>query len=116
LKITNLKTTAKTKVTMQGADKVMKQIPIGAKEGAPNFVFRVFTMEPGGYTPYHSHPFEHVNYIIEGEGVIVDVDGKEHDVKQGDFALVMPDEKHQYKNASKDKPFTMICAVIKQYE
>jgi hypothetical protein len=37
-------------------------------------------------------------------------------VKKGDFVLVLPDEKHQYKNRSSKTPFMMICAVPKEYE
>ena len=33
----------------------------------------------------------------------------------GDFALVNPDEKHQYRNKG-DKPFKMICGVPKEFE
>jgi quercetin dioxygenase-like cupin family protein len=47
---------------------------------------------------------------------LVDEKGEENSLKQGDFALVLPGEKHQYRNASADHPFVMICAVPKQYE
>jgi quercetin dioxygenase-like cupin family protein len=57
-----------------------------------------------------------MNYIIEGEGALVDVDGNENPLKTGDFALVHPNEKHQYRNKSANKPFVMICGVPKQYE
>ncbi len=114
--ITNLDIIAKNKSSMEGAEGVYKQIPIGAAEGAPNFSFRVFTILPQGHTPYHEHAFEHVNYIIEGEGALVDVNGRERPVKKGDFALVLPSEKHQYRNKSADKPLVMICAVPKEYE
>jgi quercetin dioxygenase-like cupin family protein len=35
---------------------------------------------------------------------------------EGDGALVDPDEKHQYRNLSPDKPFKMICGVTKEFE
>ncbi len=100
---------------MEGACGTFKQVPISKNDGAPNFSFRVFTSEPGGNTPYHTHPFEHVNYIISGKGALVDADENEHPVQGGDFALVLPDEKHCYKNLS-DVPFIMICAVPAEYE
>jgi quercetin dioxygenase-like cupin family protein len=37
-------------------------------------------------------------------------------VKKGDFALVLPGEKHQYKNMSPGNPMIIICAVPKEYE
>jgi quercetin dioxygenase-like cupin family protein len=56
-----------------------------------------------------------MNYIIEGEGALVNEAGRETPLKFGDFALVMPDEKHQYRNKG-DKPFKMICGVPKVFE
>lgn len=57
-----------------------------------------------------------MNYVIEGEGVLVDATGTERPVKQGDFAFVLPNEKHQYRNKSADKPLMMICGEPKQLE
>ena len=42
--------------------------------------------------------------------------GKESPVSKGDFALVLPNEPHQYKNIAKERPFVIICAVPKDYE
>ena len=36
-------------------------------------------------------------------------------LKAGDFALVNPSGKHQYRNKG-DQPFKMICGVPKQFE
>ena len=101
---------------MEGAARVLKQLPISRNDGAPHFSFRVFTIEPGGYTPYHTHQAEHVNYIIEGQGALMDEEGREHPLVQGDFSLVLPMEKHQYRNTSSTLPFVMICAVPVEYE
>ena len=100
---------------MKGAEKAFKQIPISNSDGTPNFSFRVFTLEPGGYTPYHNHDYEHLNYIIEGEGILRDESGTEREIKKGDFALVKPNEIHQYKNTSENSNFVMICAVPKEF-
>jgi quercetin dioxygenase-like cupin family protein len=54
-------------------------------------------------------------YIIEGTGVLVNEKGEEQPLKAGNFALVNPDEKHQYCNKG-DKPFRMICGVPKEFE
>lgn len=116
MKIISLKNVEKKKVNMKGAEKAWKQMPLSTADGVPVCSWRVFTVEPGGYTPYHQHPYEHMNYVIEGEGVLVDIEGNERPVKQGDFALVMPNEKHQYRNKSADKPFVIICGVPKQFE
>ncbi len=116
MKITNLERIEKTRMAMEGVKDVWKQVPISKADGSPNFSFRVFTIEPGGHTPYHAHPFEHLNYVMDGEGAVVMESGEERPVQKGDFALVMPGEKHQYKNVSPNKPMVMICAVPKEYE
>jgi quercetin dioxygenase-like cupin family protein len=116
MKIIDLDSTPKTMMAMEGAENVQKQIPISSHDGSPAYAFRVFTIGPKGHTPYHTHPFEHLNYIIEGEGSVVMASGEEKPVEQGDFVLVLPGEKHQYRNKSASSPFVMICAVPKEYE
>src|ERR1035437_7791773 len=96
MKITRIEDTEKTKMAMEGAKDGWKQVPIAKADGTPHVSLRVFTIMPGGHTPYHIHPFEHLNYVIAGEGALIDEAGKERPVKKGDFALVLPNEKHQY--------------------
>jgi quercetin dioxygenase-like cupin family protein len=103
------------KVQMEGAAGAWKQMPLGSVDGAPVYSYRVFTIEPGGNTPYHSHPYEHMNFIIEGQGILVNEAGEEKELKKGDFALVNPNEKHQYRNNSSGI-FKMICGVPKEFE
>ena len=116
MKITSLDKVEKMKVSMEGAKDVWKQVPISRDDGSPMFTFRVFTVEKSGHTPFHRHPYEHLNYIIEGHGALVTESGEEHDIRTGDFAMVNPDEKHQYKNKSATEPLIMICGVPKDYE
>ncbi len=113
--VRNIADAEEKEIKMDGVKNVTKKIPIGASDGSPTMSFRVFTLEPGGHTPYHNHEQEHINYIIEGEGVIIDAEGNERPLKKGDFVLVFPNEKHQYKNKSENN-FVMICAVRKEYE
>ena len=105
----------KTSPTMAGAKGVHKQIPLSRKDGVPTFSFRVFTIEPGGHTPFHQHKFEHMNYVISGEGILVAED-REHALRQGDFALVLAGEKHQFRNPSDKQNLLIICAVPREYE
>ena len=97
-------------VKMEGAQNVVVQKPITLKDNSPNFAMRVFTIKPGGNTPYHIHDFEHLNYVISGVGGIKREDGTVETIKEGDFILVFPNEKHQYLNLGKSN-FKMICAV-----
>jgi len=114
--IKNLKDIPQDPVIANDVKGVMKQLPISSADGTPLMSMRVFTLEPGGHTPYHVHSQEHINYVIEGSGALIDEDGNEHPLTKGDFALVFPNEKHQYKNTGPDGDFVMICAVKKEYE
>ena len=116
MKVIRLDQVPKKEVHMEGVQGAYKQLVISKADGAPNFSFRVFTVEPGGHTPYHKHASEHLNYVIGGQGCLVDENGGEHEVHQGEFALVLPNEKHQYRNTSADQPLLLICAVPKEFE
>ena len=51
-----------------------------------------------------------MKYLILDQGALVNENGEEISLKAGDFTLVNPDEKHQYRNKG-DQPFKMICGV-----
>ena len=72
-----------------------KQVPIGIADGTPNFSIRVFTIQPGGYTPHHSHDSEHLNYILAGEAKRLRRSPADNIRRH---ILVKPQEKHQYRN------------------
>lgn len=113
--IRKLDDVAKTGVDMDGVQGVAKQLVLGSADGAPNFSFRVFTLAPGGHTPCHDHDLEHLNYVLSGEGCLVDGEGTERPLTQGDFAMVVPGETHQFRNTGA-APFVFLCAVPKAYE
>lgn len=114
MKITRLESCDTQPVNMEGIEGVSKQVPIGAADGAPNFSIRVFTVQPGGHTPHHTHESEHLNYILEGTGEAMEGDTP-RSIKAGDYLLVKPHEKHQYKNTG-DTPLVFMCMVPKAYE
>lgn len=114
MKITRLGDCEKSPVLIDGALDAFRQVPIGRADGSMNISFRVFTVEPGGHTPLHTHVSEHLNYIISGAGEVMQ--GKTaREVRQGDFVFVEPDELHQYRNTG-EQPLVFICAVMGQYE
>jgi quercetin dioxygenase-like cupin family protein len=77
--------------------------------GAKNFVMRLFEMEPNGYSPLHSHAWEHEVFVLEGDGVIFD--GKNvTPLQPGDIAFVFPNEMHQFKN-NNEKPLKFLCLI-----
>lgn len=113
--VTRLDEVESTIPEMEGAKGVYKQTPLSVEHGAPTFSFRVFTIEPGGHTPLHEHSFEHMNYVISGHAIVVAND-REYEIGEGYFALVMPGERHQYRNISQKQSLVMICAVPREYE
>lgn len=105
-----------TPVGLHGAHDVSKQLVFGSADGVPNFAFRVFTVAPGGHSPLHSHDdIEHVNYVISGQGALVDAEGRLNPLSKGDFAFVAPGDIHQFRNTGSE-PFVFICAVPRSYE
>jgi quercetin dioxygenase-like cupin family protein len=93
----------------QGVKGVKMRRVIAEKEGAQNFVMRVFEIEPGGNTPLHAHDWEHEVFILSGAGIVVDPSG-EHKVKTGDVIFVPGDEEHQFRNTG-DKAWEFICLI-----
>jgi quercetin dioxygenase-like cupin family protein len=88
---------------------VSMKVVISADEGAPNYVMRVFEIEPGGHTAYHTHPWEHEVYVLEGEGSVRE--GEEHHhLEKGSFVLVTPNEPHNFANTGQSV-FRFICVV-----
>ena len=83
-------------VNMDGAHGTVIRHVITEKDGAPTFNLRVLSIEPGGESPNHSHPWEHEFFVLSGEGVGV-VDNKEASIKQGDVIYVPPDVQHSIR-------------------
>lgn len=92
--------------------KILKRVLIGPRDGAPNFVMRLFTLKPGASTPYHTHPWEHEIFVVEGEIEVVQKDGRIK-VSQGAFIYVEPNEEHQFRNTS-EKEASFICVIPKE--
>ena len=82
---------------------------ITAQDGAPNFAMRVFDVQPGASTPYHTHAWEHEVYIISGTGR-VRTEGKETPFKPGDSVYIAPNEQHCFL-ADPATPVQMICCI-----
>jgi quercetin dioxygenase-like cupin family protein len=92
-----------------GSSKLTIRWLITKETGAKNFAMRLFEMEPGGYSPLHSHSWEHEVFILEGEGVVVG-GNEETKFKAGDAIFLPPNEQHQLRNSSK-KPVKFLCFV-----
>jgi quercetin dioxygenase-like cupin family protein len=83
---------------------------IDEEKGAPTFSMRLFEVEAGGNTPYHTHAWEHEVFILEGEGVLIDKTMRERKVKPWDVILVEPSEKHGFRNPNRET-FKFLCLI-----
>ena len=102
-----------TPVAMEGVQGVVKQMLIGAEEGWKDHVMRLFTLKPEGYTPRHSHPWPHINYITRGNGTLF-LGGKDYPLSPGSIAYVPGGTEHQFMNTGSDtsrEDFAFICIV-----
>ena len=70
---------------------------------------RLFEVAPGGYSPLHTHQWEHEVFILEGEGVAADGE-KETQIKSGTVVYVAPEERHQFKNTG-SKALKFLCLI-----
>lgn len=97
MKIDNHKEVPLEDVEEEEASRVKVRWLISEDDGAPNFAMRMFEVSPGGYTPLHSHPWEHEVYITSGSGKVFR-DQEYVPVEEGDFVFIRPNEEHQFKN------------------
>ncbi|HDQ14939.1 MAG TPA: cupin domain-containing protein [Sediminispirochaeta sp.] len=100
------------KISGEGIQGVTKQVLIGPDQGWEDQVMRLFTVEEGGYTPKHEHPWPHSIFVVEGTGTLF-VDGKDYPVKVGSVAYVTPGKKHQLRQAGEGR-FVFMCIVPKE--
>jgi quercetin dioxygenase-like cupin family protein len=110
--IGNMKNLDNKQINHPDAKDAFMRVLVGGQEGWDDYVMRVITLEPNGYTPRHQHDWAHINYVIDGEGTIM-IDGKDTDVAPGAYAFVPGNTIHQYKQRG-DKPFTFMCIVKKE--
>ena len=94
------------------ADGVKIRWLITEETGAPNFGMRQFTVEPGGSTPQHAHPWEHEVYILEGSGTILGGDEAE-EFEAGAVVYVPSEELHQFRNTG-DGELKFLCMIPHQ--
>ncbi len=85
---------------------------IGKNLNPPNFYFRVFELDPAASTPYHSHPWEHESFILEGKAGIKFPDGSIREAEPGTYIFIPPNEKHQFINLG-EGTLRFICVIPK---
>jgi quercetin dioxygenase-like cupin family protein len=93
----------------EGARGVQIRYVITEDMGAENFAMRHFEISPDGFTPLHSHVWEHEVFILSGSGTVVG-DGTEKPFGQGDAIFVPANETHQFKNSGKES-LSLLCLI-----
>jgi quercetin dioxygenase-like cupin family protein len=96
-------------VTMPGATGCKVRWLVDEQDGAPTFALRQFEVAPGGFTPRHSHPYEHEVFVLEGEGEVLESD-QPRPLRPGTVVYVAPDELHQFRNTGAG-PLKFLCLV-----
>jgi len=109
MKVNHFEQVRSEAVQMEGAHGCQVRWLIGQADGAPNFAMRQFEVAAGGYTPRHSHPYEHEVFVLEGQGSVYEGD-IEHPLHPGDVVFVKPDEVHQFRNTGLG-PFKFLCLI-----
>lgn len=102
----------KMKLDSTELEGVWKQVPIGPEQGWEDHVMRVFTVEAGGHTPKHDHPWPHINYVVQGRGKLFH-DGEETEIRAGSVAYLPGGTEHQFVNDSQED-LAFICIVPRE--
>ena len=93
----------------QGAKGMKVRWLISKKDGAENFAMRLFEVQPGGYSPFHQHDWEHEVFILEGNGT-VKCEKNQEPYKQGDVFFIPAMQWHQFINTGK-KITKFLCLI-----
>jgi quercetin dioxygenase-like cupin family protein len=109
MKVNNYKAVPATPVEMEGAHACTVRQLLGQTDGTPTFAMREFEVAPGGYTPRHSHDYEHEVFVLAGDGVVMEGD-QQHKLTAGDVIFVAPNEVHQFKNTG-PSPMRFLCLI-----
>ena len=81
---------------------------ITEKEGARHFAMRLFRLEPGGYTPFHVHGWEHEVFVVEGTGQLIGEQGSQS-LEVGTAVYVPAEEKHRFQAG--DTGLVFLCCI-----
>ncbi len=88
-------------VVEEGATHTTIRQVITADMGAPTFAMRMFEIQPGGHTPYHSHAWEHEVFILDGSGQVESESGPVA-LAPRTAVFVAPGEPHQFVNSGQE--------------
>ena len=97
MKVEKSSNISKCSVELDGAKDVEIRWLISKADGAENFTMRMFELQPGGYTPLHTHPHEHEVFVLEGQGTFI-CEGQEHEFGAEYVIFVPGGKEHRFRN------------------
>lgn len=92
------------------AKRASGKIMIGNADGAENFVFRYFHVEPGGHSTiqdYHAH--DHGVMILHGLALVT-IENEQYELKPRDIVYISPWEHHSLAPLG-DEPLGFLCVI-----
>lgn len=76
---------------------VSMRVAISEEDGAKNTIMRILEIDPEGFTPLHTHDYEHLMFVVRGKGVVTD-GSRECRLEREDVIFVPSGQAHQIKN------------------
>lgn len=92
------------------ARNAFRMVLLGAKEGSERIEMRLFKIAPGGQTPLHSHPWEHLIRVEKGEGVAYSAPEGKFKIAPNQAIYVPAGEEHQFLNPYAEN-LELLCVV-----
>lgn len=107
--VANEKDIPSTPIDHPDTQNAKMSVMVGPEQGWNDYVMRMIELEKDGYTPHHTHDWPHINYVVEGNGIL-HMNGKDSPVSSGSYAYVPSGTTHQFKNSG-NGTFRFICIV-----
>ena len=86
------------------------KIMIGKEDGAQNFVFRYFLIQPGGHSTLDDrHAHDHGVMILHGRAVLM-LGQEKYEVGPRDIIYISPWEPHSFETIGED-PLGFLCVI-----
>ncbi len=91
------------------SNQATKQVLVGVKDGAKNFVIRYFTIPARGFSNLDQHSHDHGVVVMSGRARVM-LGEQFEEIGPGDAIYIPCWERHQFENLT-DEPFTFLCII-----
>jgi quercetin dioxygenase-like cupin family protein len=88
---------------------VSMRVAIAEEDGARNTIMRILEIDPEGFTPLHSHEYEHLMFVVRGKGTVSD-GSRESRLEKDDVVFVPGGQTHQIKNTG-DSELVLVSVI-----